>query len=132
MKIKSLNLLFLPFPFFTIRICPLLRKLKWTVTKMYLKKMEDQARNDHDNEFEMYQVRLTIQEFKYKNRYETKIILVNLWKMLTLRPKPGGWNKNCSNGGMEASLKSKNISLNSILILKNLCYHNARYTVTSM
>ena len=34
----SLNLLFLPFPFFTIRICPLLRKLKWTVTKMYLKK----------------------------------------------------------------------------------------------
>ena len=43
--------------------------------------MEDQARNDHDNEFEMYQVRLTIQEFKYKNRYETKIILVNLLKM---------------------------------------------------
>ena len=44
-------------------------------------KMEDEARNDHDNEFEMYQVRPTIQEFKYKNRYETKIILVNLLKM---------------------------------------------------
>lgn len=56
-------------------------------------KMEDEARNDHDNEFEMYQVRPTIQEFKYKNRYETKIILVNLLKMETLRPKPGGWNK---------------------------------------
>ena len=43
--------------------------------------MKDEARNDHDNEFEMYKVRLTIQEFKYKNRYETKIILVNLLKM---------------------------------------------------
>ena len=43
--------------------------------------MEDEARNDHDNEFEMYQERRTIQEFKYKNRYETKIILVNLLKM---------------------------------------------------
>ena len=31
-------------------------------------KMKDEARNDHDNEFEMCKVRLTIQEFKYKNR----------------------------------------------------------------
>lgn len=43
--------------------------------------MEDEARKDHDNEFKMYKVRLTIPEFKYKNRYETKIILVNLLKM---------------------------------------------------
>ena len=39
-------------------------------------KMEDEARNDDDNEFEMYKVRLTIQEFKYKNRYETKSSLL--------------------------------------------------------
>ena len=48
---------------------------------MYLKKIEDEARNNNENEFEMYQVRLTIQEFKYKNRYETKIIIVNVLKM---------------------------------------------------
>lgn len=82
MKIKSLNLLFLPFRFFFCHNnLPFIEKIEIESDENVPEKMEDEARNDDDNEFEMYQVRLTIQEFKYKNRYETKIILVNLLKM---------------------------------------------------
>ena len=71
----------MPFPFFYHKNLPFIEKIEIDNDENVPEKMEDEARNDDDNEFEMCQVRLTIQEFKYKNRYETKIILVNLLKM---------------------------------------------------
>lgn len=67
--------------FFYHKNLPFIEKIEMDSDENVPEKMEDEARNDHDNEFKIYQVRLTIQEFKYKNRYETKIILVNLLKM---------------------------------------------------